>query len=115
MLTDLLTGASSIRAGLVGLVDDLVSGQQSAEDQVGEGVSYLTVGLQVGLYVLLHRERNICSKSSQARCSIRCVLTTVLGSRPGGSALRSFVVACRTRVLGSIGLSRIGSSSACLW
>jgi hypothetical protein len=56
--------------------------------------------------------------SSQARCSMRWVLTTVFGSRPAGSFFcedsLALSAARRVRFIASMGWPIAGSSAACL-
>ena len=56
MCTDLCTGACSSRALTR---SDLHRGERTANDQLRQGGSDLTVGFEVGLDILLHGERDI--------------------------------------------------------
>ena len=58
LCTDLCTGACSSSA-FARLVGDFYRSERAADDQLRQRVRHLAVGLQVGLDVLLHRERYV--------------------------------------------------------
>jgi hypothetical protein len=72
-----VSGQSRCVGRAAGRLIDYDGGERAADDQLGERVRDLAVGLQVGLDVLLHRERYVSVAEPYAEC-----LQSILASRP---------------------------------